>query len=54
MALDYGMESSVTGYDECREVISEMLADVLDGKEIQPALDSAVERCNAYLEEAAP
>jgi len=54
MALDYATESSVTGYGECREVISEMLADILNGEDTQSELDSAVARCNAYLEEAAP
>jgi multiple sugar transport system substrate-binding protein len=54
LSLDYGVESSVAGYDECREVISEVLADILNGGDAQSQLDSAVERCNEYLEDAAP
>jgi ABC-type glycerol-3-phosphate transport system substrate-binding protein len=54
MALDHGTEPSVTGYDECREVIFGMLADVLDGRDVQSQLDSAVGRCNAYLKDAPP
>jgi multiple sugar transport system substrate-binding protein/sn-glycerol 3-phosphate transport system substrate-binding protein len=54
MALDYGVESSVAGYDECREVISEVLAAILNGEDAQSRLDSAVGRCNGYLEDAAP
>jgi multiple sugar transport system substrate-binding protein len=54
MTLDYGIESSVAGYEQCREVISKMLADILDGEDIQLQLDSAVARCDAYLEDVAP
>jgi multiple sugar transport system substrate-binding protein len=54
MALDYGVESPVAGYDECREVISEVLVAILNGEDAQSQLDSAVERCNEYLEDAAP
>jgi multiple sugar transport system substrate-binding protein/sn-glycerol 3-phosphate transport system substrate-binding protein len=54
MALDYGVESPVAGYDECRSAISEMLTDILGGGDVQPQLDATVEQCNEYLEEAAP
>ncbi|MEA3308250.1 MAG: extracellular solute-binding protein [Chloroflexota bacterium] len=54
MGLDSGVESPVAGYDECRAAIAEMLTVVLDGGEVQSELDSTVEVCNEYLEEAAP
>ena len=54
MKLDTGVESPVAGYDECRSAIAEMLNIVLDGGDVQDELDSTVEVCNEYLEEAAP
>jgi len=54
MAMDFGIESPVAGYDECRSAVSEMLTNVLDGAEVETELASAVEVCNEYLEEAAP
>jgi len=54
MSMDYGIESPVTGYDECRAAIEEMLTAVLGGEDAQARLDMTVEQCNEYLEEAAP
>ena len=54
MAMDYGIESPVAGYDECRSAISSMVTDVLDGADVEESLADAVEVCNEYLEEAAP
>ncbi len=54
MSMDYGIESPVAGYDECRAGIGNMLTNVLDGAEPEPALNETVQECNAYLEEAAP
>ena len=54
MAMDYGIESPVTGYDECRSAISEMIIAVLGGEDAQAQLDMTVELCNEYLEESAP
>jgi multiple sugar transport system substrate-binding protein len=54
MSMDYGIESPVTGYDECRSAVEEMLIAVLGGKDAQTQLDTTVELCNEYLEESAP
>jgi multiple sugar transport system substrate-binding protein len=54
MSMDYGIESPVTGYDECRSTVSEMLIAVLGGEDAQAQLDMTVEACNEYLEESAP
>jgi multiple sugar transport system substrate-binding protein/sn-glycerol 3-phosphate transport system substrate-binding protein len=54
MAMDYGVESPVAGYDECRAAVSEMLSAVLAGEDAQAQLDATVEQCNEYLEESAP
>ncbi len=54
MSMDYGIESPVAGYDECRASIEEMLTAVLAGGDAQAQLDMVVEQCNEYLEEAAP
>jgi len=54
MAMDYGIESPVAGYDECRAAVEEMLTAVLGGEDAQAQLDATVEQCNEYLEEAAP
>jgi multiple sugar transport system substrate-binding protein/sn-glycerol 3-phosphate transport system substrate-binding protein len=54
MAMDYGIESPVAGYDECRATIEEMLTTALGGEDAQAQLDATVEQCNEYLEEAAP
>jgi len=54
MAMDYGVESPVAGYDECRAAVSEMLTAVLSGEDAQTQLDATAEQCNEYLKEAAP
>jgi multiple sugar transport system substrate-binding protein/sn-glycerol 3-phosphate transport system substrate-binding protein len=54
MGMDYGIESPVAGYDECRSAISSMVTNVLDGADVESELADAVEVCNEYLEEAAP
>ncbi|MDF1514358.1 MAG: extracellular solute-binding protein, partial [Anaerolineae bacterium] len=54
MQLDYGIESPVAGYDECRSAISDMLTNVLDGADVADELSTAVEVCDEYLAEAAP
>ena len=54
MSMDYGIESPVAGYDECRSAISEMLTAVLGGEDAQTQLDATAAACNEYLEEAAP
>jgi multiple sugar transport system substrate-binding protein len=54
MSMDYGIESPVAGYEECRSAISDMLTAVLSGEDAQAQLDATVEQCNEYLEEAAP
>jgi len=54
MGMDFGVESPVAGYDECRSAVSEMLTNVLDGADIAAELEVAVELCNEYLAEAAP
>jgi len=54
MAEDYGVESPVAGYDECRSAVAEMLIAVLAGEDAQTQLDATVEQCNEYLAEAAP
>jgi hypothetical protein len=54
MSMDYGVESPVAGYDECRAEIGNMLTEVLDGADAETAVNDAVEVCNEYLEEAAP
>jgi multiple sugar transport system substrate-binding protein/sn-glycerol 3-phosphate transport system substrate-binding protein len=54
MSMDYGIESPVAGYDECRAAIEEMLTAALGGDEAKAQLDTTVEQCNEYLEEAAP
>ncbi|MGC9523040.1 MAG: ABC transporter substrate-binding protein [Anaerolineae bacterium] len=55
MSMDYGVESPVAGYDECRAAIEDMLTNVLGGgAEPESALNDTVQECNAYLEEAAP
>jgi multiple sugar transport system substrate-binding protein len=54
MSMDYGIESPVTGYDECRLAVSEMLIAVLGGEDAQAQLDMTVEMCNEYLAESAP
>ncbi|HDQ70906.1 MAG TPA: ABC transporter substrate-binding protein [Chloroflexi bacterium] len=54
MSMDYGIESPVAGYDECRASIEEMLTAVLGSADAQAQLDVTVEHCNEYLEEAAP
>jgi multiple sugar transport system substrate-binding protein len=54
MKLDYGIESPVAGYDECRSAVSDMLTNVLDGADVVDELAGAVEVCNEYLAEAAP
>ncbi len=54
MQLDYGIESPVAGYDECRSAVSDMLTNVLDGADVADELAAAVEVCDEYLAEAAP
>jgi len=54
MAMDYGVESPVAGYDECRAAIAEMLIAVMAGEDAQTQLDATVSACDEYLEEAAP
>jgi multiple sugar transport system substrate-binding protein len=54
MSMDYGIESPVAGYDECRATIEEMLTSVLAGEDAQGQLDATVGACDEYLEEAAP
>lgn len=54
MSYDYGIESPVAGYDECRSAIEEMLTAVLSGEDAQAQLEATVTTCNEYLEEAAP
>ncbi len=54
MSMDYGVESPVAGYAECRAAVEEMLTAVLGGEDPQAQLDATVEQCNEYLEEAAP
>jgi ABC-type glycerol-3-phosphate transport system substrate-binding protein len=54
MFMDYGIESPVAGYDECRSAIENMVIEVLDGGDTESALAGAVSECNEYLEEAAP
>jgi len=54
MALDYGTESTVVGYDRCRSTIAEMLTAILRGEGAQAQLDTAVDQCDRYLTEAAP
>ena len=49
MSMDYGIESPVTGYDECRSAVEEMLIAVLGGEDAQAQLDMTVELCNEYL-----
>jgi len=54
MSMDYGVESPVAGYDECRSAISEMLTAVMSGEDAQAQLDATAAACNEYLEDAAP
>jgi len=54
MAMDYGIESPVAGYDECRAAVAEMLINVMGGEDAKTQLDDTVAACNEYLEEAAP
>ncbi|HET90648.1 MAG TPA: extracellular solute-binding protein [Chloroflexi bacterium] len=54
MAMDYGIESPVAGYDECRAAVEEMLTAVLSGADAETQLNATAEQCNEYLEEAAP
>lgn len=54
MFMDYGIESPVAGYDECRAAIEDMLTTVLDGADAASSLEATVATCNEYLEEAAP
>ena len=54
MQLDFGVESPVAGYDECRSAISEMVTNVLDGADVNDEMSDALEVCDEYLEEAAP
>ena len=49
MQLDYGIESPVAGYDECRSAVSDMLTNVLDGADVADELADAVEICDEYL-----
>jgi ABC-type glycerol-3-phosphate transport system substrate-binding protein len=54
LSMDYGIEPSVVGYDQCRPMIEEMLSIVLQGGDAQSQLDMAAELCNETLEQAAP
>ncbi len=54
MFMDYGIESPVAGYDECRAAIDDMLTSVLSGTPVEPTLGDTVTTCNQYLQEAAP
>jgi len=54
MAMDYGIESPVAGYDECRAAVAEMLVAVMGGEDAQTQLDATVAACDEYLAEAAP
>ena len=57
LSYDYGATPSVTGYDECRSAIEEMLTAVMGGQEAGQGagqgagapLDAAVARCNESL-----
>jgi multiple sugar transport system substrate-binding protein/sn-glycerol 3-phosphate transport system substrate-binding protein len=57
LSYDYGATPSVTGYDECRSAIEEMLTAVMGGdgpwqdagQGAQAQLDAAVARCNESL-----
>jgi hypothetical protein len=52
--MDYGIETPVSGYDQCRPSIAEMLNIVLKGGDAQSQLDMAAELCTEYLEQATP
>ncbi|MCK4471013.1 MAG: extracellular solute-binding protein [Anaerolineae bacterium] len=54
MSMDYGIESPVAGYDECRAAVAEMLIAVMGGEDAQAQLESTVAACNEYLADAAP
>jgi multiple sugar transport system substrate-binding protein len=54
MSMDYGIESPVTGYDECRATVEEMIIATMGGEDAQAQLDTTVEACNEYLAESAP
>ena len=53
LSYDYGATPPVTGYDECRPAIEEMLSAVMGeqdaGQSAQAQLDAAVARCNESL-----
>jgi len=50
LSMDYGIEPPVTGYDQCRPIIEEMLSVVLQGGDAQSQLDMAAELCNETLD----
>lgn len=49
LSYDYGATPPVTGYDECRSAIEEMLTAVMGGQGAGAQLDAAVARCNESL-----
>jgi multiple sugar transport system substrate-binding protein/sn-glycerol 3-phosphate transport system substrate-binding protein len=49
LALDYGFEPTLAGYDICRDVLEDTIHAVLSGADVQVQMDDAVARCNASL-----
>ncbi len=54
LSYEPAIEPGLAGYDECRDVIGDMLQAVAAGDDPATLLSNTVEECNAFLEEAAP
>jgi multiple sugar transport system substrate-binding protein len=51
---DIAIEPGVVGYDECRNLIGEMLSTVVAGDDPASKLHDTVEECNSFMPEVAP
>jgi ABC-type glycerol-3-phosphate transport system substrate-binding protein len=51
---DIAIEPGLVAYDECRDLIGEMLSAVVAGEDPATWLDATLEECNAFMQEVAP
>jgi multiple sugar transport system substrate-binding protein len=54
LSHDIAIEPGVVAYDECRDMIGEMLSAVAAGEDPATWLDATLEECNAFMQEVAP
>lgn len=54
LSNEIAIEPGLVAYDECREMIGEMLSSVAAGEDPATWLDATIDECNAFMQEVAP